>query len=136
MTMNDEPLDVARLAAELRADSADLDVYANVLASTLAEALPEGAVEVERERSLRDRLSGDPGEVTSIKVNAGDTVLELRPGSRGEVTARAVTIVRGVVISRRDISVAEWSQLLAEELAERARESATARSALAQLLGL
>jgi hypothetical protein len=43
--------------------------------------------------------------------------------------------VRGVVISRQEISVAEWTQLLAQYLAQLAAESADARLALSKLLG-
>ena len=40
-----------------------------------------------------------------------------------------------MVISRQEISVAEWTQLLAQHLEKLAAESANARDALAKLLG-
>ena len=40
-----------------------------------------------------------------------------------------------MVISRQEISVAEWTQLLAQYLAQLAAENADARLALSKLLG-
>lgn len=137
--MNPDPTrpDVHALAAALRADTADLDVYARVLTTTLADALPDGMVEVERDRSLADRLAGRPGTATAVRVRTGDVTLELAATGRGGGTqARVVTEVRGVVISRRDVTVAAWAELLAEHLAVRARESQEASAALAHLLGM
>jgi hypothetical protein len=130
-----EGADIDMLAAALRADVADLDVYARVLTNSLAAALPEGMVLIERDPSLRDRLAGRPGSVTSIRLDFGELGLELRPRRGGEPSARAVRVVRNVVISTRDIGLDEWSRLLAENLAQRASESAAARQALGRLMG-
>jgi hypothetical protein len=130
-----EPDDVDALAAALRADSADLDVYARVLTTSLAEALPEGMVTVERDRSLSDRMAGRPGTVRSLRVEAGDATLELDRGRGGVPVARVARAVRGVVISSKEVPVEVWVQALADHLASRARESAAARAALARLLG-
>lgn len=40
-----------------------------------------------------------------------------------------------MVISRKDVSVAAWAELLAAELAQQGRESAAASQALDRLLG-
>ena len=45
-------LDVELLAAALRRDSADLNLYAGVLSEHLADSLPPGAVRVGRRRSV------------------------------------------------------------------------------------
>jgi hypothetical protein len=127
--------DIDLLAAALRADAADLDVYARVLTKSLAEALPEGMVAVHRDPSLRDRLAGRPGPVTAIRVDCGELGLELGRGRGGQPEARAVRVVKGVVISTREVGLDEWTRLLAEQLARRARESAAARGALARLIG-
>ena len=129
-----EPADIDLLAASLRADAGDLDIYARVLTDSLSDALPEGMVEIERDQSLRDRLAGRPGTVERIRVLLGETSLELAAG-RGIPVARVVRSVRGVTISSREVELAEWSRLLAESLADRARESSSARDALAALLG-
>jgi hypothetical protein len=130
-----EPDDVDALAAALRADSADLDVYARVLTTSLAEALPPGMVTVEHDRSLSDRMAGRPGTVRSLRVEAGDATLELARGRGGVPVARVARAVRGVVISSKEVPVEEWVQALADHLANRAKESASARAALARLLG-
>jgi hypothetical protein len=127
--------DIDALAAALRADSADLDVYARVLTTSLADALPAGMLEVERDQSMRDRLAGRPGEVRTLRIGFGEVSLELDRGKAGAPVARAARSVRGVVISSREITVEEWTRLLADQLAVRAKDSAQARAALARLLG-
>jgi hypothetical protein len=131
-----EPVeDVDAIAAALRADTADLEVYADVLTSSLAEALPAEMVTVERNRSLGDRVSGRSGAVRRILVHLGDWELTLSRHGRGALVAQARQKVRGVVISNREVPVDEWVHLLAAGLARRAKESAAARAALARLLG-
>jgi hypothetical protein len=132
----DDGTDVAALAAALRADASDLDVYAKVLTSTLADALPPGMVEVERDRSLSVRLAGRPGTAVAVRVRAEDLTLELATDRSGRTQARVVKEVRGVVISRQEVTIAAWAQLLAEHLAALARQSQEASTALARLLGL
>jgi Holliday junction resolvasome RuvABC ATP-dependent DNA helicase subunit len=105
-----------------------------VLSATVSGLLPVGMVEVDRERSMKDRMSGREGKATSIRIRLGDLTLELAT-RRGGLVATAAREVRGVVISRQEISVAEWTQLLAQHLAKLAAESANARDALAKLLG-
>ena len=130
-----EPADVEALAAALRADSADLEVYSRVLTTSLSEALPAGMVEVQRDQTMRDRMAGRPGVVRTLRIGFGEVSLELSRGSAGAPVARAARAVRGVVISSREISIDEWTRLLADQLAERAKDSAAARTALARLLG-
>jgi hypothetical protein len=127
--------DVDLLVAALRADSADLDVYSRVLTTSLADALPAGMVEVERDQSMRDRLAGRPGVVRTMRIGFGEVSLELSRGKSGAPVARAARAVRGVIISSREISIDEWVRLLADQLAARAKDSAEARVALAKLLG-
>jgi len=127
--------DVDALAAALRADAADLDVYARVLSTSLAAALPAEMVGIDRDRSFSDWLAGRAGTVRGIRIALGDWELTLSPGRSGVPVAQARQKVRGVAISSREISLDEWTRLLATGLAKRARESAEARAALARLLG-
>jgi hypothetical protein len=129
-----EPTDVDLLAAALRADAADLDVYARVLTTSLAEALPDGMVTVDRQRSLGDRLAGRPGTVTGVHVAVGDCQLDL-VRHRGRLDARCAQRVRGVVISSKSVTVDEWVRVLAARLAEQAEASSAAREALRRLIG-
>ncbi len=122
------------VAAAIRADTADLDAYHRVLSATVSDLLPVGMVEVDRERTMKDRMAGREGRATSIRIRLGDRTLELVT-RHGGLVATVAREVRGVVISRQEISVAEWTQLLAQYLAQLAAESADARLALSKLLG-
>ena len=71
------------VAAALRADTADLDSYHRVLSATVSDMLPVGMVEVDRERSMKDRMAGREGKATSIRIRLGDLTLELVTQARG-----------------------------------------------------
>ncbi len=126
--------EVDTLAAVLRADTADLETYARVVFSTLADALPEGVVEIERDRSVAERLGGKPGRVRALRIRLGELSLSLEAGRHG-LSAGARREVRGVAISNRAVPLEEWTRLLATELRRLAAESADARRALGRLLG-
>ncbi len=126
---------VENVAAALRADTADLDTYHRVLSTTIGDLLPAGMVEVERERaSFSDRRSGRLGKATAIRLTIGDQTLELA-SRRGSLVATVSKEVRGVVISRSEVPVAEWVRQLALYLAQAAADSASAREALGKLIG-
>jgi hypothetical protein len=127
-------MDVELLAAALRQDSADLDIYAKVLSVNLVESLPKGAVQVERKRSMSDRMAGRDGTVTSLDVAIGDIRLGLRL-DRGRTVGEICKEVRGVVLSRQQVGLDEWIAALAKGLAESAASSAKAREALRKYLG-
>jgi hypothetical protein len=126
--------DVELLAAALRADTSDLDSYHRVLSSSIGDLLPGGLVEVDRERSLSDRMAGRPGTATAIRLHLGDKTLEL-VAHHGRLVATIAQDVRGVTISRKEVPVAEWVQALAAYLAALATDSASAREALGRLIG-
>jgi hypothetical protein len=129
-----EGMDVELLAAALRQDSADLDVYAKVLSVSLVESLPPGAVQVERKRSMADRMAGREGTVTSLDVALGEMRLGLRM-DRGRPIGEICKEVRGVVLSRQQVGLDEWIAALAQGLADTAASSARAREALRRYLG-
>jgi regulator of protease activity HflC (stomatin/prohibitin superfamily) len=126
-------MDVELLAAALRRDTADLDLYAKVLSVTLADSLPPGAVQVERKRSMADRMAGREGAVTNIDVALGEQRLGLRM-DRGRMTGEVCKEVRGIVLSRQQVGLDEWITALARALAETAASSARAREALERFL--
>ena len=127
--------DVQLLAASLRADRDDVSSYASVLGGALADALPRGMVEVERQRSLADRMAGRAGRPVAVLVHADERELVLREGPRGTVEAVVHQVVRGIVISRRTVRLDEWLVLFAEDLNRIAARDAAARAALSRLLG-
>jgi hypothetical protein len=124
---------VEQVAAAIRADAADLDAYHRVLSNTVGDLLPEGMVEVDRDRSLSDRMAGRPGKATAIRIQLGDATLEL-VSAKGRLVATVAQAVRGVVISRREVPVDDWTRQLAAYLAGAASESAAARESLGRLL--
>lgn len=133
----DDPGSVEMISAALRADTADVDTLSRVLTSTLGDSLPPGMVNVERKRKVSDRMKGREGSATSITVTSPQVQLHLAPGKHrgGPVVAEIHTIVRGVVISRREVSVGEWVYALAQLLNELAAQNSAARQSLSRLLG-
>ncbi|MFD6925959.1 hypothetical protein ACFV99_37880 [Streptomyces sp. NPDC059944] len=125
--------DVELLAAALRRDSADLNLYARVLTEKLADSLPPGAVRVERGRTVADRLAGRAGSVAELDVTLGDQRLALRT-DRGRVTGEIRHEVRGIVLSRRPVALDEWLHVLARSMADAAASDARARAALERFL--
>jgi hypothetical protein len=130
-----DALSVDALTAALRADVADLDIYARVLSDSLTDALPTGMVTVDRDRSLTDRLAGRPGLVAGVSISVGDWRFDLVRTRSGVPEAHLAQRVRGVVISSRPLDLDDWVSQLAGRLAEQARASAVARAALGRLLG-
>lgn len=128
------PMDLHLVAAALRRDVPDVASFARVLTATLGDALPEGMVEVDRDRSLGDRLAGRPGTPVAVRVHGTDRQLELRTGRSGPV-GEVRQVVRGVVLSRRTVPLEEWVGVLAAELTALAERSSAARTALARMLG-
>ncbi|THA86280.1 hypothetical protein [Streptomyces sp. A0592] len=125
--------DVELLAAALRRDSADLNLYAQVLSANLADSLPTGAVRVRRRRSLAERVAGREGSVVELDVALGEQRLALRL-DRGRVVGEVLHEVRGIVLSRREVELDEWVDALARSLANAAASNARAREALERFL--
>ena len=128
----DEPsLDM--ITAALRADSADVTIYARVLTESLGDSLPPGCVTVDRDRSVSDRVKGRPGTVTKITVRLGEQVMTLGV-QRGTPVAEVCREVRGVVLSRQPVGVAQWAAELARALLAHAEQNADAATALRRLV--
>ncbi|MFC1416922.1 hypothetical protein [Streptacidiphilus cavernicola] len=121
------------LAAALRRDSADLEIYVQVLTGSLADALPQGAVTVERKRSVGDRLSGREGKVEKLEVSLDDRRLILTL-THGRPQGEVATVVRGVVLSRQPVGLDVWATELATAVSVRAQSDARARAALEKLV--
>jgi hypothetical protein len=121
------------VTAALRADSADLAIYARVLTESLGEALPPDCVTVDRDRSMSDRMRGRPGQVSKITVRLGDRVMTLGV-QRGAPVAEVCSEVRGVVLSRQQVPMGVWTQELARALVAQAEQNAEAAQALRRLV--
>ncbi|WP_051950763.1 hypothetical protein [Actinacidiphila yeochonensis] len=121
------------VAAALRRDAADLEVYARVLTESLADALPPGSVALERRRTMSDRLAGRAGRVERLEVTLDDRRLILTL-AQGRPQGEVATVVRGVVLSRTPVPLDAWATELATAVGRRAESDARARAALEKLL--
>jgi hypothetical protein len=126
--MDDETFDLD--AAGLRADGADLLGGIEVLARKLEDALPQ-STQVQRRSK---RLFGGDKMVRTVEVRMGTTRYGLQVDGL-VVTADRQQEVRGVVIKREPLELADWVNELTGDLRAQAADSAQARSALERLLG-
>ncbi len=121
------------VTAALRADSSDIAIYARVLTESLGDSLPPNCVIVERDRSVSDRMKGRPGTVTKITVRLGDQVMTL--GLKGGApVAEICKEVRGIVLSRQPVQLAQWAAELARALVGYADQNAATADALRRLV--
>jgi hypothetical protein len=133
MTEPGTPPDLDLVTAALRADSADVAVYARVLTESLGQSLPPGCVTIERDRSVSDRMRGRPGTVSRITVRLGEQIMTLAVRA-GQPSAEICREVRGVVLSRQPVPVHEWAAELARVLVGYAEQNAQAAEALRKLV--
>ncbi|WP_208298616.1 hypothetical protein [Streptomyces liangshanensis] len=124
---------VDTLAAALRRDAADLEIYGQVLSGSLAVALPPGSITLDRRRTLSDRLAGREGRVERVEIALEDQRLTLTL-THGHPVAEVAKMVRGVVLSRTPVGLDEWTRRLAAAMAARSRSDAEARAALERLI--
>jgi hypothetical protein len=127
-------LSLDMVTAALRADSADVAIYARVLTESLGGALPPGCVTVDRVRTMSDRVHGRPGQVSKVTVRLGDQMLSLGVQPGREPEAEICREVRGVVLSRQPVSIGLWASELARALLSYAEQNAQAAQALRRLV--
>jgi hypothetical protein len=132
-TQGDDGLSLEMVMSALRADSSDIAIYAKVLTESLGDSLPPGCVTVERNRSMSDRMASRPGTVTRISVRLGEKNLTLAT-QRGAPVAEICHEVRGIVLSRNQVPIAEWAAELARGLVDHAEQNAQAATALRRLV--
>lgn len=129
----DDGLSLEMVMGALRADSSDIAIYAKVLTESLGESLPPGCVTVERNRSMADRVQNRPGTVTKISVRLGEKSMTLGL-HRGAPVAEICHEVRGIVLSRNTVPIAEWAAELAKGLVAQAEQNAQTATALRRLV--
>jgi|SRR5665213_1090497 len=125
-----EPVDLDLLAAALRADTADVDLFFEVLGGKLLEILGD-RVEVERigSRFKKDRPIGR----IAVDFDPVGPRLEVTREKRG-LSCHIRKMVRGIVISDSEVDVATWTTALVASLGDEASHSASTRLALQSLL--
>jgi hypothetical protein len=125
---------LGQLVEALSGDRADVASLTAVLTGALADAMPPGVVVVDYDRSLSDRMHGREGTPIGIAVTLGDTVLSMTRGGDRRPQPTVARSVRGVILTRRPVSVVEWVSLLATHVQQLADEDAQTRAVLSRLL--
>ena len=133
-TTGDDGLSLEMVMAALRADSSDIAIYAKVLTDTLGDSLPADCLSIERNRSMADRMQNRPGTVTKVSVKLGEKNLTLGTNRRGVPVAEVCHEVRGIVLSRKQVPIADWAAELARGLVQHAEQNAQAATALRRLV--
>ena len=123
-----EPSQFDLVAASLRADDVDVDVFVEALATKLATSFP-ARVQVERPR----RLLGGKAPVRRIVATLGDDRYELERAAGGVACVRRL-LVRGIAIRSEQLELDAWIDGLARSLVVQAESTAQGRAALANLL--
>jgi hypothetical protein len=123
---------VELVAAALRRDLEDIDLYAQFLQTTLETALPAGVLEVERAPSLSDKVRGRPGRVVRLRVTLGDRRYVLS-ATRGTPRGEVVHVVRGMELYHDDLPLDAWAHQLATALSAHAEANARTAQALARV---
>lgn len=114
------------LAASLRADARDVDVFVEALAAKLEGSFAH-CVTVDRAGFMGGK------RVRSIAVELGDHRYELEH-EHGRVSCRRRNVVRGIALKNDELSVDEWIDDLSRRLLDEADRSERARAALERLL--
>ncbi len=116
-------------AAWIRRSEADLHAFTNALAERLEQGMP-GFVEVDRKK---DGFFSHQQHVERLVVHTGDLDYVLNfHGARVE-TLRA-RVVRGVVLKREELSLAQWLQGLLQDTAMISAEMQEASQSLHDFL--
>ena len=122
------------LAALVSRQAVDLEVYAGFLFAALEGALPSELLTVHRRQSVTDRLRGRPGAVTMVAVLLGEQRFTLQRKQIGAAAQASIGHeVGGIVLSTRQLPLADWSQQLAAALYRLAEQNAGAAVALQRL---
>ncbi len=125
----DGPRQVEMLAASLRANMNDLGAFMEALAAKLTGALPQQTT-ITRHNTLFSREH----PVKEVIVTFGELHYVLRREKQGQLQAQRSTKVRGIVLKTESVSVQQWIDEIAMNLAQEAVQSAQTRSALEQFL--
>lgn len=124
-----EPLQVEMLAASLRADSADLGMFMEALATKLAGSLPN-QTQVLRQKSFFSREH----PVNEIVVTLGAYQYRIFRARQGQLLTFRIKVVRDIILKTDEIPMGQWIEELAESLASESARNAQAHAALERFL--
>jgi hypothetical protein len=117
------------LAASMRADAVDLKAFVEGLAAKLSQSFPS-QVRVERKGG---RLGGKQ-RVRRLALKLGECEYEL-VNDDGAVSASRRVVVRGIALRTEALSLEQWIDAVAQELAAQADKTESDRVALERMLG-
>jgi hypothetical protein len=117
------------LAASMRADAVDLKAFVEGLAAKLSQSFPS-QVRVERKGG---RLGGKQ-RVRRLALQLGECEYEL-VNDDGAVSASRRVVVRGIALRTEALSLEQWIDAVAQELAAQADKTESDRVALERMLG-
>lgn len=121
----DPSLQVNVLAAALQMDRQESSDLLEFLANKLELALPQQTT-VTRSSKLFSRER----PVKEVTVRFNDYHYQIVREQQGLLTAKVMKVVRGVVLKTTEISVDQWTEEIAQQLAQLAQHSAQTRNAL------
>lgn len=124
-----EPLQVDMLAASLRADSTDLKAFLEALAVKL-----EGALPTQTAVMRQNRLFSREHPIREIIVTLGEYQYRIVHEQRQPLITQRAKTVRGIVLKTDQMSMDQWINELATDLAQEANQSSQARIALERFL--
>ncbi|WIB00075.1 hypothetical protein [Curtobacterium sp. MCBA15_012] len=111
-----------------------LDGLANAAAAALPASVVDRVLDVERARTLADRLAGRPGAVRSVRLAGASETLTVRRDGGGLAT-EAARVSGGVTIARERPALGAWLQRFVGEVAAVAADAAGDTAAAAAALG-
>ncbi len=121
----DEGMQVEVLASALKMGKSESDELLETLATRLQQIMP-GTTSVERAGWIFSAAR----PVRELIVRFDDCHLQLVKEKTGNLSARVMKVVRGVVLKTSATTIDEWIKLLAHELSKAARNNAQTREAL------
>jgi hypothetical protein len=121
----DQALEVDVLAAALRMDHQESGDLLEFLAKKLEQSLPQNTTVTRGGWFLSKEHP-----VGQITVSFGDYQYQITRERHGSFTAKVIKLVRGVAIKTTEIPIAQWTDEVAQQLAQLAKRSAQTRSAL------
>ncbi len=121
----DSALQVDVLAAALRLDHQETRDLLEFLAQKLEQSLPQ-ATTVTRSGGLFSKTR----PVKEILVRFDNYHYQITREPHGSLIAKVLKLVRGVVLKTTEISVDQWTDEIAQQLADLSQRSAQTRQAL------
>lgn len=121
----DQALEVDVLAAALRMDHQESGDLLEFLAKKLEQSLPQNTTVTRGGWFLSKEHP-----VQQITVSFDDYQYQIIRERHGSFTAKVMKLVRGVVIKTTEIPIDQWTDEVAQQLAQLAQRSAQTRSAL------